>query len=239
MSLRRNMESKIRLKLIVLSLVALFPLSACQSSTPSSSDRALQSSQKETKLTADGNRMSSNEQHLPEVRLQAAKLYPLDEGPQDSSFAGFRNKLLKAAKDHDVAFLLSILHPQIINNSDGERGVKEFKDQWKLDQPDSRIWETLATVVSMGGSFRVNDGQNEFCAPYVTSQWPNVVSQLPKSADPLDYEVIIEKDVALRSDPNPNAPVVTSLSYDVVKVHSGGTVPLRSQTDDSTWLKIT
>jgi len=128
------MESKIWLKLIGLSLVALFTLSACQSLTTSSSDRALQSSQKETKLTADGNRISPNEQHQPEVGLGAAKLYPVDEGPRDSSLEGFRNKLLKAARAHDVAFLLSILHPQIINNSDGERGVKEFKDQWKLDQ---------------------------------------------------------------------------------------------------------
>jgi hypothetical protein len=222
------MESKV--SLIVLSLVALFSVNACQSLT--TSDQALQSSREKTSLAADGNRMSNNEPQSKH-RLQI-KLYPIDEGQRDTSFVDFRNRLLKAAREHDAAFILSVLHPRIINSSDGEGGVREFKHQWKLDRLDSRLWETLTTVVSMGGSFRINDGHKEFCAPYVTSQWPSVVSQLPKSADPLDYAVITGKDVAVRTAPNPTASLVTTLSYDVVKVHAEG-----SPANASFWMKIT
>ena len=224
------MESKRKLKLTMLTLVALVPLSACQSFTSSSSNRTPQ----EANLAVDGRKVSPNKQDQPEIRLETLKMFPVDEGPQDSSFAEFRSKLGNAAKDHDAAFILSILHPQIVNSSDGDRGVKEFKEQWKVDHPDSKLWEVLASVVSMGGSFRSHDGHNEFCAPYVTSQWPKFANQLPKGADPLDYQVITEKDVEVRIAPNPNAPLVTTLSHDVVKVHSEA-----SPANYAGWLKIT
>lgn len=225
------MQLKVSLKFIVFSLIALFPLSACESSTTSSSDQALETSQQETQSAVDGNRMSANAQQQPEIPLQTIKLYPIDEGLRDRSFAEFRNKLLKAARGHDAAFILSILDRKIINGSDSKGGVKEFKDQWNLDQPESRLWETLTTLLSMGGSFRANEGNREFCAPYVTSEWPSIVSQLPKGADPLDYQVIIEKDVGIDSAPNTTSQVVASLSYDVVNIQTG-------QIQGSTWLKI-
>lgn len=175
------------------------------------------------------NAVDVNQGELQESGGPAIKLYPIDEGPNDASFDEFRNRLLRAAREHDAAFILSILDPRIINSSDGEGGVREFKDQWKLDQPEGRLWETLTTILSMGGSFRMNSGRREFCAPYVTSQWPSVVNQLPKGADPLDYQVITGKNVAFRSEPNLTAPVLKSLSYDIVKVQSAS----------SAWLKIT
>src|SRR6184192_2390203 len=64
------------------------------------------------------------------VAAVSVKLLPVDEGPQDSSFADFRDKLLTAVKSHDVEFVLSILDGKIINGSDTERGVREFKTHW-------------------------------------------------------------------------------------------------------------
>ncbi len=177
-------------------------------------------------------------QEGPEI-TQPIKLLPIDEAEKDPSLIVFRTKLLKAAKEHDSRVLLSILDSQIVNKSDGGRGIKEFKDQWKIDQPDSRLWETLTTIVSMGGSFRTNDGSKEFCAPYIASEWPKVVDALPKGADPLDYEAVIDKEVPLRSEPNSTAPVVTRLTYDVVKVNAAASTARSSETGSTVWVNIT
>ena len=144
---------------------------------------------------------------------------------------------MKAAANHDSEFILSILDREIINRSDGERGEKEFIHLWKLKEPDSRLWETLTSALSLGGSFRDNAGTKEFCAPYVTSKWPTVVSQLTKDADPLDYQVITDKDVPLRSEPNLDASVIVTLNDDVVRVYANGSVA-DSKNGDTHWLKI-
>lgn len=170
---------------------------------------------------------------------QPIKLLPLDEADKDPSFVDFRTSLLKAAKEHDSRFVLSIVDSQIVNESDGERGIRAFKDQWKIDEPNSRLWETLTIILSMGGSFRTNEESKEFCAPYVTSEWPKVVARLPKGADPLDYEAIIDKDVPLRSEPNPTAPVVTRMTYDVVKVNTAASTARSSETGTTVWVNIT
>jgi len=228
------MNSKVTLDLIF-NVVVLCSLGACAPRT-NSLVKASHPEQEQSAATPDGDRMTSTN---PQQAIQSRplKLYPKDEGQNDGSFAEFRSKLLSSAREHDITFILSILDPGIINSSDGERGVRAFKDQWRIDQPETRLWETLTTILLMGGSFRISEGNKEFCAPYVSSQWRNVVSQLPKNADPLDYQVITEKSVAIRSDPNPTAPVVTNLSYDVVKV-SEGSVFRKGQTDGATWLKV-
>jgi hypothetical protein len=173
------------------------------------------------------------------VSAQPIKLLPTDDASQDPFFAEFRNQLLKAARNHDVNFVISILDPNVKNGSDTERGITQFKNQWQLDQRDSRLWEVLTTILAMGGSFRANDGAREFCAPYVTSKWPAVVSQLPQRADPLDYQVITDNEVAMKSQPNSSATTLAVLSYDVVKVSSASVATTPSSGNSSNWMKIT
>src|SRR5437588_11147037 len=79
------------------------------------------------------------------VAAVSIKLLPVDEGSQDPSFADFRDKLLTAVNSHDAAFVLNILDGNIINGSDTERGVREFKNHWQLDQRESKLWEILTT----------------------------------------------------------------------------------------------
>ena len=187
--------------------------------------------------TRDAPSTSANSASPQTVETNQITLYPVDEAHKDPSFAEFRSRLLKAADNHDSEFILSILDPEIINRSDGERGEKEFIHLWKLKEPDSRLWETLTTVLSLGGSFRDNAGTKEFCAPYVTSKWPTVVSQLTKDADPLDYQVIINRNVPLRSEPTPGASVIVTLNYDIVRVYANNSFA-DSKNGDTHWLKI-
>ena len=79
------------------------------------------------------------------------KLLPVDEASQDPSFERFRMRLLAAAKNHDTAFILSILDQHILNSLGGSGGVKEFKEQWKLDETGDEFWNTLIAVLTKGG----------------------------------------------------------------------------------------
>ena len=58
----------------------------------------------------------------------------------------------------------------------------------------------------MGGSFR-ND--STFNAPYVSSKSP--------LGDPFSYTVIIKDSVAVHESPDSSSPVISTLSYDIVK----------------------
>ena len=110
-----------------------------------------------------------------ETRAQDVKLYPVDEASKDLSFKRFRDRLIGAVKKRDKRFLLSILHPKIMNSFGGDGGVREFVEMWKLNSPDSKVWSELLTVLSMGGSFYQEDGTEDFSgAPYVSSRWDRI-----------------------------------------------------------------
>jgi|SRR5262245_22979857 len=154
---------------------------------------------------------------------QVGKLYPVDEGPKDPSFQEFRGKLIEAAKNRDAKFVLSILDPKILNSFGGDGGVKEFREQWKPDRPDSDLWDVLVKILSMGGSF----GKNEFCAPYVFSKFPEL--------DPFEHSAIIGEQVRVREQPDLTSPVIASLSYDIVAI----TEPFEPiKKDGHSWIAI-
>jgi len=137
---------------------------------------------------------------------QVGKLYPIDEGPKDPSFQAFRDKLIEAAKNRDMKFVLSILDPKIQNSFGGDGGVEEFKKQWKPGNSDSELWNVLLKILSMGGSL----SENEFCAPYVSCKFPEL------DLDPFEHSVIIGEQVRVREQPSLTSPIIASLSYDIV-----------------------
>ena len=166
------------------------------------------------------------------------KLLPVDEGGKDASFENFRNQLLEAVRNHDTNFLAGVLDPHIANGYDIEEGTREFKQRWRVEDPQSPVWDVLSTILTGGGSFSEHNGQMEFCGPYVVSQWSNVVRQLPPGTDTLDYVAITGKDVAVRREAHSSAPIVTTLSYDVVKSIPNSQVLDQSMRDASSWIKI-
>lgn len=168
---------------------------------------------------SQGGRPAANEVlRRPALGSPGPKLYPVDEGGQDEGFREFRAKLLDALKRRDADFILAILDPHVLNSLGGNGGIEEFKEQWRPEEKDSDLWPTLTAVLEMGGSFEAAGGGKVFCAPYVSSRWRSVISQLPNDAEPLEYQAIIRENVAVRSAPRPAAAVVAALSYDVVRV---------------------
>lgn len=152
------------------------------------------------------------------VAAQELKLYPVDEASKDASFKRFRDRLMVALKKHDRKFLLSIVHPNILNSFGGSRGIKEFVSMWKLNSPDSKVWTELLTVLSLGGSFDRENGQKTFYAPYISSRWDSLANKLPRDADAFTHSAIIAARVPVYSKPDVASPAVTFLSYDVVEV---------------------
>ena len=169
------------------------------------------------------------------VAAQEVKLYPVDEAAKDASFKRFRDRLIEALQRRDRKYLLAF-PPRIMNSFGGNQGVKGFVEQWKLNTPNSRIWTELLTILSMGGSFE-EKGQ-KFYAPYVSSRWETIQGSLPRSLDDaFCCGAVIGTKVGMHSRPDPSAPVLAVLSYDVVEVDHGASVDAATG-EDLPWVKI-
>jgi hypothetical protein len=145
------------------------------------------------------------------------KLYPVDEAAQDPSFLAFRKRLLQAARQRNVQFLLKNTDPDIFFSFGlrvEEQGVRGFRKSWALDRPNSRLWPELIEVLSMGGSFVNGSSRRQFCAPYVFSRFPDDV-------DPYSHGAITAAKVEVRARPSRSAPVIAVLSYDIVRLVRG------------------
>lgn len=163
------------------------------------------------------------------------KLLPVDESNLDPSFQEFRKLLTIAVSTYDKEFLLSILDQKVDNGYDIEPSVTEFKKIWKLDE-DTAVWKVLTQILAEGGTF--NESRTEFCAPYVVSEWDKVTRALPEGAHTLDYVAAKGKDVPVRRDPHITAPVVATLSYDVVEYINNSHVLDPSNPDAPSWSKV-
>lgn len=163
----------------------------------------------------------------------ADKLYLVDEAKQEPSFKAFREQLSAAIKKRDSKFILNTLDPNITVSFGGcGEGVKCFKEYWKLNQPNnSQLWNTLSNVLALGGSFETSEGEKYFCAPYVFSDFPDKVNG-EELMGVHEYAAIVGQNVNVRSRPNLNAPIITSLSYDIVKLNQS------SNSNSQGWFKI-
>lgn len=163
---------------------------------------------------------------------QERKVLPVDEANKDASFGAFREKTLQAAKKRDVKYILSILDPNIKNNFGGDGGIQEFKREWKIQSLQSKFWAEFITVLSNGGTFSRENGETKsdmFQAPYTFTQFP-------EDLDAFEYHSIFGSSVNLRSRPEAAAPVVATLSYNVVKVNFINSVKIGE--DEYSWLKV-
>lgn len=141
---------------------------------------------------------------------QVAKLPRVDEAERDPSFLDFRTKLLKAAAQRDVEFLLAVTAPDIRVSFDDRNGVAALRASWKLESPNSEFWDELIQVLNLGGSFSSPD---IFVAPYTFSTWPSEV-------DDFDYVAVTGDNVRVREVPRTDAAVLATLSFDIIAFES-------------------
>ena len=158
---------------------------------------------------------------------------PVDEGKKDASFNAFREKFIVAVKRRDVKFLLDTLDRNVKGSFGGDEGIEDFKKLWKLDQPNSELWNELLTVLTNGGNF-IKDTETrnkQFCAPYSFTVFP-------PDLDAFEYQMIFGSNVNLRARPDAKASAIAKLSYNVVKVDYENSVKKPKSEDAYSWLKI-
>src|SRR5262249_24942389 len=163
--------------------------------------------------TASANRPSeADESHQDPSR--ARKVPPVDDAAKDPSFKAFRDTLIDAVKRKDTQFILSVVEPNIENDFGGGNGVENFKAKWRLAKTaESKLWAELDRILSMGGTFRVEEGKKSFWAPYVYSAWPDDF----ECGDDAQCYAVTGDHINVRREPASTAPIVASLSYDIVK----------------------
>lgn len=165
------------------------------------------------------------------VSAQERQLLPIDEAGKDASFKAFRDKLISAVQKKDAKYLLSVMDPNIKNGFGDSNGIANFKKHWKIDSPNSEMWEELLFVLTHGGAFQTEGKNKTFTAPYVYSNFP-------ENLDAFEYSAITDKNVNLRATPFTSAPSVATLSYNIVKVDYEGSVKNKSNTEKYAWLKV-
>lgn len=135
------------------------------------------------------------------------ELKPIDQASLQPDFFTFRARLQTALARHDKEAVLAVVHKDIKNSFGGDDGVEAFKKNWNLDKPDSPFWETLATVLALGGTF---EADGSFTAPYVYTQWPDAI-------DSIDHMAVTGSSVRVRAEPNTSAPTLATLSFSIVE----------------------
>lgn len=149
------------------------------------------------------------------------RMPPVDQAASVADFFSFRAQLQLAVARRDVEAVLAVLSKDVKLSFGGHAGVEDFKNLWKPSEPDSKLWETLAAALSLGGTF-ATDGS--FTAPYVFTTWPD-------GKDPFEHMVAIGSGVRVRSTARADAPVVETLDFSVVEL--AGAPP-----SDAKWVKI-
>lgn len=133
-------------------------------------------------------------------------LAPVDEAASRPDFFAFRARLIAALARHDAAALMAVVHEDIKWSFGGDDGKASFEAHWRPSAPDSRLWETLATVLALGGTFQ---SPEVFVAPYTFSRWPGHV-------DSFEHVAVVGDRVRIRRAPDPDAPAIGSSSFGIL-----------------------
>lgn len=135
-------------------------------------------------------------------------MHPVDQAAQQPDFFSFRAQLLVALAKRDVDGLMSVVHKDIKNSFGGNDGIDEFRETWFSERPGASIWETLTSVLALGGIFT---SEAKFSAPYVFSLWPRDVSGF-------DYVAVTGSGVRVRSKPSATSAPLATVSYSILEV---------------------
>ena len=143
---------------------------------------------------------------------ESVKLAPVDEGVKDPSLVEFRDRLMRALRERDLNFVISIMQPDIKLSFGGETGIEDFKKMWiKGDGPEvGQFWTKMTEVLSMGGKLETDGEQKFFTAPYTFTHFP-------QGLDAFESMVITGASVNVREKPDLRSRVIESLSYEVVR----------------------
>jgi len=146
--------------------------------------------------------------------LSAQRLPPVDDSPRNPEFRGFVRKLASVAAKRDAKGLKKLVDDDVISGSEGKKDLKgwaEFRKRWRPEDPQSDVWDALATMCDLGF---VQMHPTMFVSPYVS--W-----RFPQDLDSRGAWVVTRAGVPLREMPDREAKVVATLEFDIVREATG------------------
>jgi hypothetical protein len=157
----------------------------------------------------------------PVTAMAQGRLLPVDQAATVPDFFSFRAQLQIAVARRDVAAVASVLSKDATLSFGGDSGVEDFSRMWTPSAPESRLWEVLAGVLALGGTFGP-DGT--FTAPYIFSRWP-------QHTEAYTHMAAIGTGVRVRSAPSTGAQVIEALDYSIVEI-------VDTPDSESKWVQI-
>jgi hypothetical protein len=164
------------------------------------------------------------------AQAQEQVIMPVDEAAKDASWIAFKKRLLAAVEKRDRDHLLSILDPDVRNQSADTRGIAQFRKQWELDQSDSPLWRELRSALLLGAAYMKRDRVMELCSPYVLAKWPADV-------EPFGHGVLVAREALVQAEPSTRSSAIATLSYNIVAVIDWE-VPDKEEGVKQTWVRI-
>ena len=147
---------------------------------------------------------------------------PVDEAASVPDFFSFRAQLQAAVARRDAAAVTRIMHRDVKLSFGGAHGIEDFRQRWQPESARSPLWETLATILALGGRFSAD--RSVFTAPYVFSAWPEGV-------EPFDFMAVIASEVRVRSAPALESDILDTLSFTTVRL-------VAPFTPDADWIRV-
>ena len=147
---------------------------------------------------------------------RSPRLLPVDEASSIPEFFQYRARLQTTVERRDINALVEAADPAIRMGFYAE-GAGALR---KVFAEDPMLWDELRVVLANGGRFSM---PTAFMAPYVYSNWPDRL-------DSFECVAVTGSNVRLRMAPRPDAVIVTSVTYPIVR--------LLAKTDDNMWAHV-
>lgn len=167
---------------------------------------------------------------LPADSVRPLPVKPVDEAAADPEFFLFRARVQIALARRDTAEIMKIVAPGILNSFGGNGGREEFREHWRLENPEkSELWPTLATVLALGGRFMED---TMFYAPYPFGA---------TSGDGFETLVVLGSNVPVRAAADAASRVIDTVSFEEVtkwreKSATRGWEPVRTSRGRTGWM---
>ncbi len=147
--------------------------------------------------------------------VRAEKLLPADDATIEPSLIVFRDNLLRAVERRDTDFVVAQASPDIHLSFGGRFGRETFRELLTGDQAwqGESYWRELEQVLSL--SLGENSRRaGTYCAPYISC----VIVAGCAICDSFENVYVLTADAPVYAAPDPSAPVVARLSYDILRL---------------------
>jgi len=139
--------------------------------------------------------------------LQAEQLLPRDESSTAPGFAAFKQRFMRAVREHDVAYVEGLVMPDsAFSFGPQDQGLEGFRANYDPRDPDTSLWRVLNKIMRVAGSYDVEDGM--VCYPWLYRRLP--------AGEGESKALVYGQDVNVRSGPSDRSPVRDRLSWEVV-----------------------